>query len=74
MALVNSGGICYAGEKPSALARNRARPGGKGIGRDFRGARDIFGAAPRHLGDWAPVRRSSTSSRLAPIRGIIGSN
>jgi hypothetical protein len=44
------------GEKPPALTRNRARPGGKGIGRGFHRARDIFGAAPRHLGDWAPVR------------------
>jgi hypothetical protein len=48
--------ICYTGEKPSPLARNCARPGGKCIGRGFHGARDIFGAAPRHLGDWTPVR------------------
>src|SRR5262249_44500340 len=47
----------YPGEKPPALARNRARPGGKGFGRGFHRARDIFGATPRHLGDWAPVRR-----------------
>jgi hypothetical protein len=42
--------------KPSPLTRNCARPGGKRIGRGFHGARDIFGAAPRHLGDWTPVR------------------
>jgi hypothetical protein len=54
--------ICYPGEKPPSLARDRARPGAKGIGRGFHRACDVFGAAPRHLGDWAPVRRSSTSS------------
>src|SRR5262249_23483374 len=35
----------------------RPRPGGKGFGRGFHRAHDIFGATPRHLGDWAPVRR-----------------
>jgi hypothetical protein len=54
--------LCYPGEKPPSLARDRARPGAKGIGRGFQRACDVFGAAPRHLGDWAPVRRSSTSS------------
>ena len=48
--------ICYPGEKSSALARNRARPGGKRIGRGFHRACDVFGAAPRHLGNWTPVR------------------
>src|SRR5262249_33900453 len=48
--------ICYPGQKQPALARNRARPGGKGFGRGFHRAHDIFGATPRHLRDRAPVR------------------
>src|SRR6516164_7553820 len=48
--------ICYPRKKPPALARNRARPGGKGIGRGFHRALDIFGPTSWDLGDWAPVR------------------
>jgi hypothetical protein len=70
--------ICYPGEKPPALARNRARPGGKSIGRGFHRARGIFGAAPRHLGDWTPVRWifnfEALSTHLPPInmRSFLG--
>src|SRR5262245_60096604 len=51
-------------EKAPALARNRARPGGKGIGRGLHCARDVL-SAPR--GTSAIGRRcagSSTSSTL----------
>ena len=42
-------------EKPTALPRNGARPGGKSIGGGFHGARNILGAATRDHGDRAPV-------------------
>jgi hypothetical protein len=32
-------------------------PSGAPLGRGFHRARNIFGATPRHLGDWASVRR-----------------
>jgi hypothetical protein len=44
------------GKKPPALARNRPRPGGEGVGRGFHGACNVLGAAAWNLGDWAPVR------------------
>jgi len=44
-------------EKAPALARNRARPGGKGIGRGLHCARDVLGAPSGDLGDRAPVGR-----------------
>ena len=44
-------------EKAPALARNRARPGGKGIGRSLHCARDVLGAPSGDLGDRAPVGR-----------------
>ena len=44
-------------EKAPTLARNRARPGGKGIGRGLHCARDVLGAPSGDLGDRAPVGR-----------------
>jgi hypothetical protein len=55
--------ICYPGEKPPSLARDRARPGAKGIGRGFHRACDVFGAAPRHLGDSS----ETLSTHLPPV-------
>ena len=52
-------------EKSPAIARDRAPPGGKGIGRSFHGALDILGPTSRDLGDRAPVCRVLDLERLA---------
>ena len=52
-------------EKAPALARNRARPGGKGIGRGLHCARDVLAAPSGDLGDRAPVRRILDLEHLA---------
>ena len=44
-------------EKAPALAGNRARPGGKGIGRGLHCARDVLSTPSGNLRDRAPVRR-----------------
>ena len=48
-----------------ALARDCARPRGKGIGRSFHGALDILGPTSRDLADRAPVRRVLDLEHLA---------
>src|SRR6516164_7283455 len=55
-AMVRASSSTRASSASAIRASSRARPGGKGIGRGFHRARDIFGAAPRHLGDWTSVR------------------
>src|SRR5215471_7302198 len=52
-------------EKAPALAWDRARPGGKGIGRGWRGARDVLSVPPGNLSDRAPVRRVIDLKHLA---------
>jgi hypothetical protein len=52
---------------PPALTRNRARPGGKGIGRGFHSARDIFGAAQNVLRFRDVVTIRQRHSRLGQI-------
>jgi len=44
-------------EKPPALTRDCARPGGKGVSRGVHCASDILGAAARNLSDRPAVRR-----------------
>jgi hypothetical protein len=57
--------ISNPGEKSAAITRDRARPGGKGIGRSFHGALDFLGPTSRDLGDRAPVRRVLDLEHLA---------
>src|SRR5262249_17665562 len=52
-------------EKAPALAGNRARPGGEGIGRGLHCARDVLSAPSGNLSDRAPVRRILDLERLA---------
>ena len=52
-------------EGAPALARDRARPGGKGIGRGFNCSRNVLGAPSGDLGDRAPVRRILDLEHLA---------
>src|SRR5262252_8640649 len=52
-------------EQAPTLAWDRARPGGKGIGRGWHGARDVLSVPPGNLSDRAPVRRVLDLKHLA---------